>query len=271
MPDLRDDQVERYARHIILDAVGGTGQEKLLGSRVLVVGAGGLGSPVAMYLAAAGVGTIGIVDDDVVDLTNLQRQVLHGTSDVGRPKVVSAAETIAEMNPDVTVVQIGERLSVANALDLVRAYDLVVDGSDNFATRYLLNDACWLERKPLVSGAIFQFEGQVAVFDRTHEGTPCYRCIFPTPPAPGAVPNCQQAGVLGVLAGVVGTMQANEAIKLLLRLGEPIVGRLLLYDALEARVTSVRVARDAACRLCGDNADITSLVDYEEFCGVRAQ
>jgi adenylyltransferase/sulfurtransferase len=269
VPELTDEQVQRYARHIILPEVGGTGQQKLLGSRVLVLGAGGLGSPAALYLAAAGVGTIGVADFDEVDLTNLQRQLLHRTSDVGRPKVDSAADTLAEVNPDVRVIRIAERVTSANALDVMRDYDVVVDGSDNFPTRYLANDATRMLGLPLVSGAIFQFEGQVTVFDPREPDGPCYRCIFPTPPAPGSVPNCAQAGILGALAGVVGTIQATETLKLLIGMGEPLVGTLLLYDALEGRFTSVRLTRDERCPLCGPEPEIRDLIDYEEFCGVR--
>jgi adenylyltransferase/sulfurtransferase len=271
MSDFTDEQVHRYARHIILPEVGGEGQRRLLDARVLVVGAGGLGSPVALYLAAAGVGTIGLVDFDEVDITNLQRQVLHTTSDVGRLKTTSGAETIHSINPDVKVVEINERLDSSNALRVLDDFDVVVDGSDNFPTRYLLNDACYLTKTPLVSGSIFQFEGQVSVFDARRDDSPCYRCLFPMPPPPGSVPNCAQAGVFGVLAGTVGTIQATEVVKLLAGIGEPLVGRLLLYDALETRFTSVRVKRDDACPLCGSSPEITELVDYEEFCGVRTE
>jgi molybdopterin/thiamine biosynthesis adenylyltransferase len=261
-----DQQVERYARHIILDEVGGAGQRKLLDARVLIVGAGGLGSPAALYLAAAGVGTIGLADFDEVDITNLQRQILHGTADVGRKKTESGAEAINALNPDVDVVRIDQRLDSTNALQLTDDYDLVVDGSDNFATRYLLNDACYLTKTPLVSGAILQFEGQVTTFDARRDDSPCYRCLFPTPPPPGSVPNCAQAGVFGALAGTIGTIQATEAIKLVCGIGEPLVGALLLYDALETRFTRVRVGRDDSCPLSGSSPEITGLVDYEEFC-----
>lgn len=269
MSDFTDAQIERYARHIILPQVGGEGQRKLLDAKVLIVGAGGLGSPVALYLAAAGVGTLGIADFDQVDVTNLQRQILHRTSDVGRTKVESAADTIAEINPDVVVAPIGERLCSLNALDVLKPYDVVVDGSDNFPTRYLLNDAAWMLGKPLVSAAIFQFEGQLTVFDPRRDDSPCYRCIFPSPPPPDSIPNCAQAGVFGVLAGVVGTLQATEVVKLVLGIGEPAVGRLLLYDALEARLTTVRLSRDERCPLCGERPEITSLIDYEQFCGAQ--
>ena len=264
--ELTEEQIHRYARHIILDEVGGEGQRKLLAARVLVVGAGGLGSPVALYLAAAGVGTIGIVDDDEVDLTNLQRQVLHRNGDIGAAKTATAARTIADLNPDVDVVQIDSRLEASNALSILEGYDLVVDGSDNFATRYLVNDACYLLHKPLVHGAIFRFEGQVTVFDRDVDGSPCYRCLFRVPPRPGAIPNCAQAGVFGVLAGTIGTLQATEVIKLVCGIGEPLVGSLLLYDSLQTRFTRVRVARDESCALSGSSPEITELVDYEELC-----
>jgi len=265
-PDFTEDQIHRYARHIILPEVGGEGQRKLLDASVLVVGAGGLGSPAALYLAAAGVGRIGLADHDDVDLTNLQRQILHQTKDVGRPKTASGAETIEAMNPDVDVVRIDRRLDSRNALDLIGSFDVVVDGSDNFPTRYLLNDASYLKRKPLVSGAIFQFEGQLTTFDARRDDSPCYRCIFPAPPAPGTVPNCAQAGVFGVLAGTIGTLQATEAIKLICGIGTPLIGFLLLYDALEVRFNRVRITRDAACPLCGSSPEITRLIDYEEFC-----
>jgi len=271
MSDFTDEQVHRYARHIILPEVGGVGQRKLLDARVLVVGAGGLGSPVALYLAAAGIGTIGLLDFDEVDITNLQRQVLHGTADIGRAKTTSGAETLRDINPDTEIVEINERLDSSNALRVLEGFDVVVDGSDNFPTRYLLNDACYLTCTPLVSGAIFQFEGQVTVFDPRREDSPCYRCIFPTPPPPGSVPNCAQAGVFGVLAGTIGTIQATETIKLVAEIGEPLVGSLLLYDALETRFTRVRVRRDDTCPLCGSSPEIRELVDYEEFCGVRSE
>ena len=266
MTAFTEPQIERYARHIILDEVGGPGQRKLLDSKVLIVGAGGLGSPVALYLAAAGVGTLGIADFDEVDVTNLQRQILHGTNDVGRRKTDSGAETIKALNPDVDVVVIDGRLDSSNALATVERFDLVVDGSDNFPTRYLLNDACRFTERPLVSGAIFQFEGQVTTFDPRREDSPCYRCLFPVPPPAGSVPSCAQAGVFGVLAGTIGTLQATEAIKLICGIGEPLVGALLLYDALDTRFTRVRVGRDVSCPLCGSSPEITELIDYEEFC-----
>ena len=266
MSDFTEDQIQRYARHIILDEVGGAGQRRLLDAKVLVVGAGGLGSPVALYLAAAGVGTIGLADFDVVDVTNLQRQILHDTSEIGNAKTASGARRLEAINPDVDVIGINERLDSSNAFKTLEAYDVIVDGSDNFPTRYLLNDACYLLKKPLVHGAIFQFEGQNTTFDARRDDSPCYRCLFPMPPPPGSVPNCAQAGVFGVLAGTVGTIQATEAIKLICEIGEPLVGRLILYDALETRFTNVRVGRDEKCPLCGSSPEITELIDYEEFC-----
>jgi adenylyltransferase/sulfurtransferase len=256
---LSDAQVERYARHLILREIGGAGQQTLLGARVLVIGAGGLGAPLISYLAAAGVGTIGIVDDDNVALSNLQRQIIHSTADVGRPKVDSAAESVAALNPDVRVERHATRLVAANALDFVSAYDLVADGSDNFATRFLVNDACFFARKPLVSAAIGEFEGQLATW-KGHDGEhPCYRCLFPAPPPPGTVPSCTEAGVLGALAGVMGAMQAVEVVKELLGLGTGLAGRLMIYDALEARTRTLKVNRDPACALCGAHPTITSL------------
>lgn len=266
MTDFTEDQIHRYARHIILPEVGGEGQRKLLDSKVLIVGAGGLGSPSALYLAAAGVGTIGLADFDDVELTNLQRQILHRSDDVGRAKTDSGAETIRALNPGVNVVRIDHKLDSSNALGVLEGFDLVLDGSDNFPTRYLLNDACYLTKKPLVSGAIFRFEGQITSFDARRDDSPCYRCLFPSPPPPGSVPNCEQAGVFGVLAGTIGTLQATEVIKLVCGIGEPLVGTLLLYDALEARFTRVRVARDEMCPLCGSSPEIDELIDYEEFC-----
>ena len=268
MRTFTEDQIRRYHRHIILPPVGSRGQRKLLNARVLLVGAGGLGSPAALYLAAAGVGTLGIVDFDVVDLSNLQRQVLHGVEDVGRPKVQSAADTIASINPDVRVVQHQTALTSENATEIMADYDYVVDGSDNFPTRYLVNDAAVMAGKTVVHGSIFQFDGQVTVF-RPKEG-PCYRCLFPAPPPPGAVPSCAEAGVLGVLPGIVGTIQALEAIKLIVGIGKPLVGRLLIFDALEMEFSEVRIRRDPNCPVCGDNPTITRLVDYDQFCGVHS-
>jgi molybdopterin/thiamine biosynthesis adenylyltransferase/molybdopterin converting factor small subunit len=258
------EQVERYSRHIIMPQVGPIGQRKLLAAKVLVVGAGGLGSPVNLYLALAGVGTLGIVDFDDVDLSNLQRQILHHTHDIGRPKVESARETIAEHNPDVKVIPYREPLTSANAIEIISQYDIVVNGADNFATRYLVNDACYLAGKPLVDGAIFLFEGQAMTFI---PGQGCYRCLFPAPPPPGVVPSCAEAGVLGMLPGVIGAIEAIEAAKLILGLGEPLVGRLLIFDALAMEFRQVKLRRDPKCPLCGDNPTIHKLIDYEEFCG----
>ncbi len=267
MAQLTPEQVLRYSRHIILKNVGGKGQRKLLGAKVLLVGAGGLGSPASLYLAAAGVGTLGIVDYDVVDVSNLQRQILHHTADVGRPKTESAADTLQSINPDVRVIGHQVQLSSENALDILSEYDIVVNGSDNFPTRYLVNDACALLGKPLVDGSILQFEGQVTVYDPARGG-PCYRCLFPAPPPPGAVPTCAEAGVLGVLPGIIGSLQALETIKLVLGIGEPLIGRLLIFDALDLDFTTVRIRRDPACPVCGDNPTITHLIDYDEFCGI---
>jgi sulfur-carrier protein adenylyltransferase/sulfurtransferase len=267
LPTLGADEVLRYSRHLIIPDVGLTGQRRLKNARVLLVGAGGLGSPLGLYLAAAGVGTLGIVDYDVVDLTNLQRQVLHGTKDVGRPKLASATERIRDVNPHVNVEGFETRLTSANALEILRDFDVVVDGTDNFPTRYLTNDACVLLGKPNVYGSIFRFEGQASVF-ATADG-PCYRCLFPEPPPPGLVPSCAEGGVLGVLPGLIGTIQATETIKLLLGIGEPLIGRLLLVDALSTRFRTVNLRRDPACPACGTR-EIRELVDYEEFCGVRA-
>lgn len=264
-PTLTEAQIERYSRHILLKQVGGKGQAKLLQARVLLIGAGGLGSPVALYLAAAGVGRLGIVDCDAVDLTNLQRQVLHGTSDVGRPKVESAFDALKDINPDTEVIPYDLRLSSDNIMGIIGGYDIVVDGSDNFPTRYLVNDACVLAGKPEVYGSIFLFEGQSTVFE---PGKGCYRCVFPTPPAPGTVPSCKEAGVLGVLPGVVGCIQATEVIKLILGIGEPLTGNMLYVDTLDMSFHKLKLRRNAACPVCGDQPTITRLIDYDEFCGV---
>lgn len=262
-----EDQIKRYARHIILPEIGGKGQRKLLGAKVLLIGAGGLGSPAGYYLAAAGVGTLGIVDFDVVDLSNLQRQILHSTEDLDRPKTESAKETIRALNPDVEVRTYREKLTSENILSIIEDYDLVVDGCDNFPTRYLVNDACVMRGKPDVYGSIFRFEGQATVFDgRTG---PCYRCLYPEPPPPGMVPSCQEAGVLGVLPGFVGTIQALEAIKLILGIGDSLIGRLLLFDALGLELREVKVRKDPSCPLCGEHPTLTELIDYEAFCGLR--
>lgn len=260
------DEEYRYSRHLVLPGVGMAGQERLQRARVLIVGAGGLGSPVALYLAAAGVGTIGIADADTVDISNLQRQIIHRTADDGRPKVESAAETIRALNPLVTARPIPERITAANALDLLAAYDVVVDGTDNFPARYLLNDACALLGKPLVFGSIFRFEGQVAVFDARRG--PCYRCLFPEPPPPESVPTCAEGGVLGALPGLIGTVQANETLKLLLDIGEPLLGRLLLVDALAMRFRTLRIEKNPACPLCGESPTITGVTDLEEYCSL---
>jgi adenylyltransferase/sulfurtransferase len=265
LPPLSTDESIRYSRHLILPEVGPTGQRRLKGGRVLLVGAGGLGSPAAMYLAAAGVGTIGIVDFDVVDTTNLQRQVIHGTSDVGRPKLDSATDRIREINPHVTVEPHPVRLTSTNAREIIRGYDVVIDGSDNFPTRYLVNDACVLEGRPCVYGSILRWEGQASVFWAGHG--PCYRCLFAEPPPPGLVPSCAEAGVLGVLPGIIGCVQALEAVKLLLGQGDALVGRLLLFDALRMRFREMRLRRDPACPVCGDEPTIHELIDYERFCG----
>jgi adenylyltransferase/sulfurtransferase len=260
-----EEQIRRYSRHIILPEVGGMGQRKLLNSKVLLIGAGGLGSPAALYLAAAGVGTLGIVDFDVVDLSNLQRQILHHVHDVGRPKVESAVDTIADLNPDVKVIPYNQALSSENVKQIFAEYDVIVNGCDNFPTRYLANDACVFLNKPMVDGSIFKFEGQVTVFV---PGKGCYRCLYPAPPPPGLVPSCQEAGVFGVLCGVVASIQGIETIKLLLGLGESLVGRLMFFDALGMEFRQVKIRRDPTCPVCGDHPTITDLIDYQEFCGV---
>ncbi len=257
--------MERYSRHVLLQEVGVEGQRRLLDSRVLVIGAGGLGSPAALYLAAAGVGTLGIVDGDRVDLTNLQRQVLHFTHDVGRPKTQSARRTLEDVNPDVKVRAYQTVLTSENALEILQEYDVIVNGCDNFPTRYLVNDACVLLGKPLVDASILRWEGQATTY---LPGRGCYRCLFPSPPPPGSVPSCAEAGILGAVAGFFGTLQAMEAVKVLLGVGETLVNRLLLFDALTAEVRVVRWQKDPACPICGDRPTITRLIDYEEFCGV---
>jgi len=265
---LTNEEVLRYSRHLILPDVGLDGQRKLKAGRILLIGAGGLGSPLALYLAAAGVGTLGLVDFDVVDVSNLQRQVLHGTKDVGRPKLESARDRIRDVNPHVHVEAYETRLTSENALDIIRDYDVVIDGTDNFATRYLTNDACVLLGKPNVYGSIFRFEGQASVF--ALEDGPCYRCLFPEPPPPGLVPSCAEGGVLGVLPGLVGTIQATEGIKLILGVGEPLVGRLLLIDALTMQFRTVRLRKDPNCPACGTH-EITELIDYDQFCGMTTE
>ena len=264
-----NDEILRYSRHLILPEVGMEGQLKLKQAKVLCVGAGGLGSPLALYLAAAGVGTLGIVDFDAVDLTNLQRQIIHGTSDVGRKKLDSAAESIANINPNVNVRKFETRLTSANALEIFRDFDIIVDGTDNFATRYLVNDACVLTGKPNVYGSVFRFEGQASVF-ATKDG-PCYRCLYPEPPPPGVIPSCAEGGVLGILPGLVGVIQATETIKLILGSGEPLIGRLLLVDALAMRFREVKVRKSPDCPVCGEHPTVTQLIDYEQFCGIRGE
>jgi adenylyltransferase/sulfurtransferase len=266
LPELDNEEVLRYSRHLIIPEVGLEGQRRLKGSRVLLVGAGGLGSPLGLYLAAAGVGHLGLVDFDLVDLTNLHRQVIHGTKDLGRPKLDSARDRIADVNPHVHVETYDTRLTSHNALEILRGYDIVIDGTDNFPTRYLVNDACVLSGIPNVYGSIFRFEGQVSVF--ATETGPCYRCLFREPPPPGLVPSCSEGGVLGVLPGLVGMLQATEAIKLLLGIGQPLVGRLLLVDALRAQFRTLKLQRDPDCPACGTH-ELKELIDYEEFCGLR--
>jgi adenylyltransferase/sulfurtransferase len=266
MARLTNDEIRRYSRHLIMPEVGIRGQERLKDSSALCVGTGGLGSPLAMYLAAAGVGTIGLVDFDVVDESNLQRQIIHGTSDVGKRKVLSAQETIRDINPHTRVVAHETKLTSQNALEIIKPYDVVADGTDNFPTRYLVNDACVILGKANAYGSIFRFEGQASVF--CHPDGPCYRCLYPEPPPPGLVPSCAEGGVLGILPGVVGLIQATEVIKLLLGIGDTLVGRLLLYDALSMRFREMRVRRDPACPVCGEHRTVTALVDYDEFCGV---
>jgi sulfur-carrier protein adenylyltransferase/sulfurtransferase len=264
---LSPQEVARYSRHLIMPEVTLEGQKRLKTARVLLIGAGGLGSPLALYLAAAGVGRIGLVDFDVVDFSNLQRQVLHGTPDVGRPKLHSARDRLRSVNPEVTLDLFETSLSSANAIQILEPYDIIIDGTDNFPTRYLVNDACVLLDKPNVYGSIFRFEGQASVFYPPHG--PCYRCLYPEPPAPGEVPSCAEGGVLGILPGVIGCIQATEAIKLILGRGQPLVGRLLLYDALGMSFREFKVRRDPKCPLCGEHPTIAKLIDYEAFCGVR--
>jgi molybdopterin/thiamine biosynthesis adenylyltransferase len=267
--DFNEEEIERYSRHIILKEVGGEGQKKLKDAKVFMVGAGGLGSPSALYLAAAGVGTLGIVDLDVVDLSNLQRQVLHTTPDVGRPKVDSARETLQAINPHVKVNTYSERITSANVLDIIKDYDVVMDGSDNFPTRFLMNDACFMLKKPLVSGSMFRFDGQITVLKGHDKDAPCYRCLYPEPPPADLVPSCQEAGILGVLAGTVGVLQAAETIKLILGQGEPLVGQLLVYNALEMEFMRVKYRKNPNCLLCGPNPQITELLDYEISCTLQ--
>ena len=264
-PQLTPDQVKRYSRHIIMPQIGSRGQRKLIDSKVLIVGAGGLGGPVALYLALAGVGTIGLVDFDTVDLSNLQRQVLHNTETIGMPKVVSAQQTLARYNPEVSVVAHEFPITSENAMELIAQYDVIVNGADNFATRYLVSDAAYLNGKTLVDGSILIFDGQVTVYE---PGRGCYRCLFPEPPPPGMVPNCAEAGVLGALTGMIGSIQATEVVKVILGIGEPLIERLLLVDALSMEFRVVRTRHDPNCPLCGDNPTVTELIDYEVFCGL---
>jgi adenylyltransferase/sulfurtransferase len=266
---LSKDEILRYSRHLIMPEVGMEGQLKLKQAKVLMVGAGGLGAPLGLYLAAAGVGRIGIVDFDVVDFTNLQRQVIHGTKDVGRKKLDSAAETMQDINPYVQIDKFETALSSENALEIIKDYDMVIDGTDNFPTRYLVNDACVLTKKPNVYGSIFRFEGQATVF--AYPGGPCYRCLYPEPPPPGLVPSCAEGGVLGILPGIIGLVQATEAVKLILGVGEPLVGRLMLYDALAMRFRELKLRRNPECPACGDHPTITKLIDYQQFCGIPQQ
>ena len=265
MTDFTDEQIERYSRHIILPEVGGVGQRKIMDARVLMIGAGGLGSPAAYYLAAAGIGHLGIVDFDKVDLSNLQRQIIHSTERIGMLKTESAKKTITALNPDVDVTLYNERINSQNIKELFEGYDYIVDGSDNFATRFLINDACVLMGKTNIHGSIFRFEGQATVFEP--QDGPCYRCLYPEPPPPGLVPNCQEGGVLGVLAGIIGNIQAVETLKLVLGIGESLSGKLLIYDALNTEFKKLTLKRDANCPVCGDHPTIKELIDYEEFCG----
>jgi adenylyltransferase/sulfurtransferase len=267
---LNNDEIRRYSRHLILPEVGLAGQKKIKATSVLCIGAGGLGSPIAMYLAAAGIGKLGIVDFDTVDFSNLQRQILHTDADVGRPKAQSAKETIAGINPNCDVVIHNTRISSENAFDLIRPYDIVVDGTDNFPTRYLTNDACVLLQKPNVYGSIFRFEGQASVF-APHLGGPCYRCLYPEPPPPGMVPSCAEGGVLGVLPGIIGCIQATEILKLAIGKGSSLVGRLLLFNALDMKFRELKLRRDPQCPVCGDQPTIKELIDYEMFCGIALE
>ena len=267
--DFTEEQIERYSRHIILPEVGGKGQAKLLKGKVFVLGAGGLGSPALLYLAAAGVGTIGIADGDKVDISNLQRQIIHNNTRVGVRKAESARMSIEDLNPDVKVVTHDTRLTADNIRDVIRDYDTILDGSDNFPTRFLVNDASFFEKKTLVSGSMFRFEGQISVF-KPHAGYPCYRCLYPEPPPKGLVPSCQEAGVLGALAGVIGVLQAVEAMKEILGIGEGMAGYLMIFDSLKMTFRKVKVRKDPDCALCGDNATIRELITYEEVCELRS-
>jgi sulfur-carrier protein adenylyltransferase/sulfurtransferase len=267
LPQLTNDEIKRYSRHLIMPEIGVDGQRRLKAGSVLCIGAGGLGSPAAMYLAAAGVGRIGVVDFDVVDFSNLQRQIIHGTSDVGRSKLASARDRLLDINPHIQVDTYETALSSDNALELFKPYDVILDGTDNFPTRYLTNDACVLLGKPNAYGSIFRFEGQASVFG-TKDG-PCYRCLYPEPPPPGLVPSCAEGGVLGVLPGIIGVIQATEAIKLITGVGEPLIGRFMIYDALRMRFRELKLRKDPDCPVCGTHPTVTRLIDYEEFCGLR--
>ncbi len=263
---LSQDEILRYSRHLIMPEVGVTGQEKLKAAKVLMIGSGGLGSPAALYLAAAGVGTLGLVDFDVVDYSNLQRQIIHSTNSVGRPKVESAKERLAQTNPNVKVVVYNERLTKDNIMDILKDYDMLLDGTDNFQTRYLINDACVFLKKPFIYGSIFRFDGQASVF---YPGKgPCYRCLFAEPPPPGMVPSCAEGGVLGILPGVIGVIQATEVVKLIIGKGDPLIGRLMLYDALKMNFREIKFRKNPKCPLCGENPTIKELIDYDEFCGL---
>src|SRR5262245_40821916 len=266
---LSPQEVARYSRHLIMPEVGMEGQKRLKASSVLLIGAGGLGSPLGLYLAAAGVGRIGLVDFDVVDFSNLQRQVLHGTPDVGRPKLQSAKERLTAINPEVQLYLYETLLTATNAMQICHPYAVIIDGTDNFPTRYLVNDVCLLLKKPNVYGSIFRFDGQSSVFYPPHG--PCYRCLYPEPPPPGEVPSCAEGGVLGILPGLIGCIQATEAVKLILGQGEPLIGRLLLYDALQMNFLEFKIRRNPKCPMCGDHPTITKLIDYEQFCGIRGQ
>jgi adenylyltransferase/sulfurtransferase len=271
--ELTIDEVRRYSRHLIIPDVGMTGQKRLKNAKVLVIGAGGLGSPALLYLAAAGVGTLGIAEFDEVDESNLQRQVIHGQSDIGRPKAESARDSIAEINPLVNVIVHGERLDNDNVMEIFAGYDLIVDGTDNFATRYMVNDAAYFLKIPYVWGSIYRFDGQASVFWPTLEGAdaPCYRCLYPEPPPPGMVPSCAEGGVLGVLCASIGSIQVNEAIKLLAGIGDPLVGKLMIYDALEMEYRKLKVRKDPNCALCGEHPTVTGLIDYDSFCGAVSE
>ncbi len=266
--DFTEEQLRRYSRHILLPEVGGKGQKKISQAKVFLVGAGGLGCPVGYYLAAAGVGRIGIIDNDTVEISNLQRQIAHNTKRIGMPKVISAKQTFEELNPDVEVVPYKDKLTTKNILDLIKDYDIVVDGSDNFSTRYMVNDACVMLKKPLVSGAILRFEGQVTTI--IPEEGPCYRCLFEEPPPPGLVPSCQEAGVLGVLTGVIGSLQATEVLKIILGKGELLKGELIIYNALRMSFRKVKVPKNPDCPMCGSHPTIKELIDYEEYCSLQA-